>query len=344
MANKIKVGLITCEGGPHLGAYFSALATSKEVHSVALVDPSEQSVESAKKTLGDRLNGTYKNLSKMLKEFNPAMALISMEAALAPGAIGAALEHGCHVFAEKPACVKANDFERLVKLADNKELHLMLALANRLNPEIQATRELLRNGGIGKIYGVEMHLIADQTRLTRPSYHKTWLAQKARAGGGHLSWLGIHWLDLAVYLTDTKINQVTGFVANVGGQPIDVEDSAAVALRFENGALGTLTSGYYLDSGYHSHIKIWGAKGWLHLEPMKEIPLQWSSTIGDKAGEIQRYDGPKDPRGYTPFVHAAIRACAGLEEPPISNADSLDAIKTVYSIYDSAVMGEIRKI
>ena len=44
--------------------------------------------------------------------------------------------------------------------------------------------------------------------------------------------------------------------ANVGGQPIDTEDSAVVALRFDNGMLGTLTSGYYLDRGYHSLLKI----------------------------------------------------------------------------------------
>ena len=40
-------------------------------------------------------------------------------------------------------------------------------------------------GKIGKVYGVEVHLIADHTRLTKPGYGKEWRAQKARAGGGH---------------------------------------------------------------------------------------------------------------------------------------------------------------
>ncbi|GIS60415.1 MAG: hypothetical protein CM1200mP2_26400 [Planctomycetaceae bacterium] len=48
-----------------------------------------------------------------------------------------ALEAGCHVFAEKPACLNAGEFAKLVKLADTKHLHLMLALANRTNPETQ---------------------------------------------------------------------------------------------------------------------------------------------------------------------------------------------------------------
>ena len=121
----------------------------------------------------------------MLRQDNPVMALVSLEAAIAPPAIDAALEAGCHVFAEKPACIRAADFDRLNRKADSKHLHLMLALANRLNPEVLEARRLVRSGAIGKIYGLEMNLIADQTRLTRPSYQKQWFTQKARAGGGH---------------------------------------------------------------------------------------------------------------------------------------------------------------
>ena len=117
----------------------------------------------------------------------------------------------------------------------------MLALANRSNSEILAARELIHSGKLGKIYGLEMHLVADQTRLTRPDYHRQWFAQRSRSGGGHLIWLGIHWLDLAMFLTDATISSVCGFTANVGGQPIDIEDSAAATLQFSNGTLGTLT-------------------------------------------------------------------------------------------------------
>lgn len=344
MPQRIKVVLVTHAGGAHLGAYFPAFAALEEVESVAVVDPSNECAEMAKKALGERLDGVYKDLPKTMRQFDPTMALVSMEAAVAPASIGVALEHGCHVFAEKPSCVRAEDFERLVRMADEKKLYLMLALANRLNPEIQKARELIRAGEIGKIYGTEMHLIADQTRLTRPSYHKSWFAQKARAGGGHLIWLGIHWLDLAVYLTNTKVKQVAGFTANVGGQPIDIEDSAAVTMQYENGTLGTLTSGYYLDRGYHSHIKIWGSDGWLHIEPALAARLRWSTTKGDKAGKIQEFDGSKGPRGYTPFVKAAVRACAELQDAPISNADSLHAIKAVFAAYDAAGTGQTKKI
>lgn len=344
MPEQIKVGFLTHAGGAHVGAYLQALAETSACSEVVLSDPDERWTAEAERLLGDKLTGTYDSPSALLEREQPGMALVTMEARDATAVIDAALEADCHVFAEKPACTAANDFAPLVQKADSKHRRLMLALANRLNPEIIEARRLVHSGAIGRILGLEMHLIADQTRLTREAYHQTWYASKDRAGGGHLIWLGIHWLDLAMQVTGADISHVAGFTQNVGGQPIDVEDSAAAALQFDAGFLGTMTSGYYLDRGYHSHIKIWGSAGWMHIESMKDQPLIWSSTIGDHAGEVQKWNGSKDPRGYTPFVQAAVQACADMTEPPISSADSLRALRTVFAIYRAAEGGQTQVV
>lgn len=336
MADGIQVALLTHAGGAHVGAYLQALAATQECAHVVLCDPDGEWEKEARRLLGDKLTGVYRDHQELLTREKPGMALVTMEARLAPPVIDAALDANCHVFAEKPACVRVKDFVPLVKKADSRHRYLMLALANRLNPEIAEARRLIAAGQIGRLYGLEMHLIADQTRLTRPDYHRQWFARKSRAGGGHLIWLGIHWLDLAMFLIDSPIVDVAGFTANVGGQPIDVEDSAAAAFRFENGILGTITSGYYLDKGYHSHIKLWGSAGWLHLEPIGNTPLQSYTTQGDSAGKIVDWTGSREPRGYTPFVRDAVRACARMSEPPISNAHSLRALETVFAIYEAA--------
>ena len=104
-----------------------------------------------------------------------------------------------------------------------------------------------------------------------------------------------------------------------------------------------MTSGYYLDKGYHSHIKIWGSNGWILIEPMKDEPLTWYTTKGENAGK-QQTGGEKEPRGYTPFVSAAVQACADMTEPPISNEHSLRALKTVFSVYSAAETGRSTKI
>ncbi len=338
-ADPITVGLLTHAGGAHVGAYLTALAESEHCGSVVLADPDGKWEAEARRVLGTKLKQVHRDYKQLLQHHQPRMALVTMEARLAPPIIRAALEADCHVFSEKPACVRVADFASLVDLADSKHRYLMLALANRTNPEIIAARDMIAEGTIGKLFGMETHIIADQTRLTRPSYHREWFAHKKRAGGGHLIWLGIHWLDLGMYLVDSPIVETAGFIANVGGQPIDVEDSAAAAYRFENGALGTITSGFYLDKSYHSHIKIWGSAGWIHLQPMRDQPLQWYSTKDGDSAEVRIWEGSKEPRGYTPFVREAVRACATMTNPPISNADSLRALKTVFSIYAAAESG-----
>ena len=57
------------------------------------------------------------------------------------------------------------------------------------------------------------------TRVTSvPSFptHFHREASKARAGGGHLIWLGIHFLDMANYITGSSVVEASGFTANVG--------------------------------------------------------------------------------------------------------------------------------
>jgi predicted dehydrogenase len=334
-----KVGVITNAEGAHLDLYFAALAETPEVESVVLADPSGKIVLDAGKRLGEKLIATYDSHEAMLERERPGMALVSLEARLAPPAIEAALEADCHVMAEKPACVRIEDFTRLAALAERKQRHLMLALANRLNPEVLEARRLIQEGKLGKIYGLEMHLVADQTRLSRPAYHASWYARKDRAGGGHLIWLGTHWLDLAMLLTGSRITAVSGFSGVVGGQPLDVEDSAALAFQFDNGSFGTMTSGYYLDKGYHSHIKIWGSRGWLQIERHGGTPLAWYSQDEPKP-EIHRIENLEGPSGYSPFVRACVRAVAGMGPPPLASRESLRALETVYAAYRAAETGQ----
>jgi predicted dehydrogenase len=338
MPKTIRVAVLTAPQGAHLGIYLSSLAAIKEVGMVALGDPVGSTFPLAKKALGRKLTETSKDIGTLLSNFSPQLALVTMEAVMAPPVIDRALETGCHVLTEKPSCVRPEDFEKLTVKAQRKHRNLMLALANRTHPSVREARRLVAEGKLGKVYGVEIHQIADQTRLKNEGYRKAWFCHKARAGGGHLLWLGIHWLDLALYITGRKVRQAAGFMGVVGGQPIDIEDSAAVALRFDNGTFGTMTSGYYLDAGKQSHIQVWGEHGWLRLNELSD-PLEWYSTKGTTAPKVQRYQPAKGAGGYFPFVRAAVRAAAGLEPAPITPEESLHVLKAIYTFYQAAKTG-----
>lgn len=329
--------VVTHEGGAHLPAYFRALADSAAVAAVVVGDPDGASFEEARGILGAKLRATGKDPAALLAAERPGMALVSMEARLAPAMIRAALEQGCHVLAEKPACLGADGIEPLVRLAETRGLLFMLALCNRLNPEVVEAKRRIDGGELGRIVGVEMHLVQDRTRLTRPAYRSSWFADRERAGGGHLAWLGIHWLDLAMHLTGKAIEEVAGFTANLGGEPVNIEDSVVLALRFEGGTLGTMTSAYWLDAGHQSHLRIWGTRGWLSIDDGGGTQLCVHADGGPAAGEPVRTSPAHD--AYGTFVHAAVVAAAGDGPPPIDGAASLRVLETVFAAYAAAESG-----
>jgi len=342
-AEAIEVALLTHADGPHLSAYIEGLAKTPEAGAVYLCDRTGATVEAVGKGIGAKLAGTFQSPQELLRARKPKLALITMEAGLAPPVIEAALEAGCHVMCEKPSCVRAEDFAPLAAKANASKRNLMLALANRVDPVMREARRIVQSGEIGKIYGMELHTIADQTRLTRPAYQKTWIAKKSRAGGGHLIWLGIHWLDLAMYISGSRIAQVAGFTGNVGGQPIDTEDSASIAFRFANGTFGNLTSGYYLDRGKQLFIKVWGSQGWVEVNHQTDNPLEWYGTKSGK-GETKRYSPPAGSGGYTPYVRHAVRAAMGAEPPILSPDESLHVLKTVFAAYKAAETGRTQTV
>lgn len=339
------VAFIANNESAHVSAYMPGLADDPDISSVVMADASGGLVPAARRIIGKKLTATYTSTDELFRHQHPVLAVITLEPRLAPAAIEAALDAGCHVLVEKPACLQPEEFARLARKAEQKKLCLMLALGNRINPEMRLARDLIQQGRIGKIYGIELHIIADQTRLTKPDYWQSWFAHKSRAGGGHLIWLGIHWLDLGMYLTHSSITEVAGFTANVGGQPIDVEDSAVFSLKFDNGTLGTITSAYYLDKSYHSHIKIWGSRGWLEIDPYGEDQLmRYYSTLDPKPA-IRTYARPADiVTGYSALVAVCVRAALGLEPPPVTPAESLRVLRTVFACYRSAETGRAQPV
>ena len=156
-------------------------------------------------------------------------------------------------------------------------------------------------------------------------------------------WLGLPWIDLVMFVTQSKIVEAAGFTGIVGGQPLKIEDSAAMALRFDNGSFGTMTSGYYLDRGYHSHLKVWGSHGWLQLDPHGGEALQWYTTK-EMPLQTRKYDGPADDGGYTPLVQACVKSSLDTNVPPqfaapVSTAESFQALKTIFACYRAAETG-----
>jgi predicted dehydrogenase len=263
-----------------------------------------------------------------------------VEARNNPPIVEAALAANSHVMCEKPPCLRLSQFESMAERARTAKRQLMMAMATRANPVVREARGQIERGWLGKIYGVAMTWVGDQTRLKTRAWQTMWVSYKDRAGGGKLAFHGIHYLDLIHYLTGDRIARVTGFCRNVGGQPVEVEDAAVLAFQFRGGAVGTLNTGYYLDRGNSNLIQIWGEKGWIRFDPFE--PLHWYSTHpAAPRGEQVSAKTPVDA-DYDVMMAEAVRTAAG-GAPFMTTDDSLDVMRVIFAGYRASETGQTQQ-
>jgi predicted dehydrogenase len=346
MAQSVRFGIITEAKGNHLDGYLKGLPTCQGVEAVAAADPSGECFEKVRKlpgSLGAGFRG-FGDHKEMLREFKPNVVLVTVEAHRAPERIRAALEAGSHVLTEKPGCVRIADFQALARTAEQRKLNLMLAMANRMASPVQKARALVAAGTIGKLYSAELFLVADHTRVTRPQWQASWMAKRDLAGGGFLIFLGLHYIDLVQFVSGSRVRQVTGFIGNVGSQPIETEDAVVSSLLFDQGAVATLHGGYYLDRGYHNRATLWGSDGWLKLDLNTERPLEWYSTAAGAPKGVQQFTDTKNDDVYSALLQSAIDGARGTAQPIITTRESLSVLEVVFAIYQAAATGRAQMV
>ena len=153
-----------------------------------------------------------------------------------------ALEAGCHVLCEKPMALSAAEARQMLAAAERAGRRLMINFSYRFNEQSQALKERVDAGELGEIYfGRTMW----HRRRGMPRFGG-WFGQKAMSGGGPLIDLGVHRLDLALWLMGYPkpvwvmggaYNPIASALAQAQGVEYDVEDLAVAMIRFENGAM-----------------------------------------------------------------------------------------------------------
>ncbi len=330
------VAFVTEKGAAHQAPYREAIDSIAAIDRALLMDPDGTTLEESRRACGAKVQAAETSVEALLRLGAPDMAIVTMIGAHAPAVIEPLLEAGVHVMAEKPSCVHPDQFERLVRVAERRGVHLMMAFAQRRDPVKVDAQRIIAEGGIGSLYAVQASQVSDQSRIPGKVATSDWTFRKALAGGGHLTWLGIHALDLIRWLTGGEIEAVQAMAPVVGGQPIDVEDLALVNFRFAGGAHGSLFSGYLMEErAGHATITVYGDAGWLRINVAEQGRLEWSAT--GQPTRVVSYGGRGG--GYTPWVRSALAACMGKAEPPVTARDGLAALRIIHAAYQSAAEG-----
>ena len=161
-----------------------------------------------------------------------------------------ALEADLDVLLEKPLAHTVERGERIAEAAAASNGFCMVGFHNRYRNPIEILKRFERTGRFGEITHVEANYVRRRGIPGRGS----WFTNKAVSGGGALIDIGVHALDLALYLLDfSPVVEVSGVArADFGGRPeytylemwgrdagseaFDVDDQASAFIRCADGS------------------------------------------------------------------------------------------------------------
>jgi UDP-N-acetyl-2-amino-2-deoxyglucuronate dehydrogenase len=270
--------------------------------------------------------------------------------------LAAAVDAGKHVLFEKPGALRAAALRRVAKAARERGVVMGACYQWRGHPLIQEVKQALDGGALGRVMAVEARMVTSQVRYRDPAH---WLFRQATAGSGILSWLACHYLDLLCYFLGDRVVEVAALTGRQNPEPIEIEDTACLALRFAGGALGTLHSGYHLPgstpgysgAAYDTFIALRGTDGYARLPLSDGLSYTLFSQAPGWAGEARRerrFELPPSPAyGGEPgeqFLLDFLRAAREGRTPQNTIEDAVHVLEIVEGALKSSAEGRIVRI
>ncbi|HOZ48422.1 MAG TPA: Gfo/Idh/MocA family oxidoreductase [Candidatus Hydrogenedentes bacterium] len=277
----------------------------------------------------------------------------------------AALEHGKHVYMDKPLCLDLAEARAMAAAAAaHPECITQMTFNYRFIPAILRAKELIEADAIGRVFSARVcYLHAGYTDPNRPV---SWRLDVAKSGkGGALFDLGSHVIDLTRHLLGefAEVHHLakTFFTERplkddpATKVPVGVDDISILSFRLANGGIGTLESSR-LATGVQDEIRfeVHGSNGALRFNLMQPNYLEfYDATLpegvygGDRGFKsiecVARYPkpaklpGPKNTIGWERFhVHCLYNFLAHVIDGTPAQPDILDGAKT-QAVMDAAL-------
>ena len=257
--------------------------------------------------------------------------------------VGAALERGLHVLVEKPIAIRSSDVEPLIALAEARDLRFGVVFQRRADPVYTHVARTIGAGALGRIVGVALTLpyLRDDAYYASAAWRGTW----ALDGGGVLMNQGIHLLDVLVWWFGEPV-AVHALAATLA-HDVEVEDCAAVALRFAAGpaagALGSVLATTAAAPGWPHRLDVLGSRGSVTIEG--ERVVRWDvdaappDTVvddADRAAAAARDPRATDTRNHARVVADFLAAVRNGRAPLVDAREGQRSLRFVERVYAAA--------
>ncbi|WP_138754580.1 Gfo/Idh/MocA family protein [Paenibacillus sinopodophylli] len=354
METRRKVGIVGT-GNIFRTAHAPLLYGHPEIELVAACDIDEAKVKRVAAEFD--IPHVYTDYSELLKE-HPDLDIIDIcTSNLHHSDIAVvALEAGMHVFCEKPDAINPAEAQRMADAAEQSGKLLLTMRNNRFRPAVQFLKKYVAAGHAGDIYTGRCGWIRRRGIPGKGG----WFTTKELSGGGPLIDLGVHFIDVAVWLmgnprpvsvvgaTYTKFAQSTisdsahsSFGEKKPEGIFDVEDLASGFIRFDNGA--TLQVEFSWASNIEEErnfVELRGTKAGFSFDKGElKLFTEIEDTLCDIVPKLA-----KDGHGHSEYLQHFINCVQGREEPIMQPVDGVHMIKLLSALYESARTGNEVKL
>jgi UDP-N-acetyl-2-amino-2-deoxyglucuronate dehydrogenase len=252
---------------------------------------------------------------------------------------------GKHILLEKPLEISTARSLALVETAEKAGVTLGVMLQHRFRPAGMKLREMLRAGELGRIANCSTVI-----RLWRPQsyYDVEGRGTLARDGGGVLVTQGIHTLDLMLSLAG-PIAEVRGYATTSSVHRMETEDMAVAAVKFENGALGTIDATTAAYPGFAERIEIIGEKATASLVGSDLTVSHHDGRVTEVKTEYGGGGTGADPMAFPNDWHRAViadflDALDQKREPMVSGREALKVHRLIDALLEAGKSGETVRV
>jgi myo-inositol 2-dehydrogenase/D-chiro-inositol 1-dehydrogenase/scyllo-inositol 2-dehydrogenase (NAD+) len=204
------------------------------------------------------INGRFASLEEALEKADFDAVVITTPTFTHTELAVLAAENGKHVFLEKPMAMDLEECDQIINACERNGAHLQLGFMRHFDPDFSLAYERIQAGEIG-----EPMLVKSLTH--GPGLPPPW-ARDLKTSNGNLAEVNSHDLDATRWLLGSNPERIYVEVANFKGEErgVDTEnyyDNMIANLKFESGALGSISGVCPCDYGYDARMEIIGKKG-----------------------------------------------------------------------------------
>jgi predicted dehydrogenase len=297
----------------------------------------------------------YSNFKDLLSDSEVDVVSVALPNVLHAPVTIAALEAGKHVLCEKPFATSTMLAEQMVAAAKRTGKMLSINQTLRFDVTARAMRDAVLEGRFGRVYMADVRMIRSSSI---PGFG-SWFTNKDQAGAGALYDIGVHMLDLALFLTGfPKVAAVRGMLSSaLGEQKIglgtwgidrgtegryDVDDTAIANISLVDGGLIRLIVTWAAFGQSEERVTLFGTKGGADRYPDhygRETPLRFyqahNGVIETVTPDLSRYPAAGTTASIASFM-SAIRDESPLVVKP---EEALQTTRILELIQQSAVAG-----